>query len=202
MEWIEGESLHGAIRRKSKISHVRTLEIGTQIARGLAAVHAAGVIHRDLKPGNIMLLTTDEGQTAKIVDFGLVCGPPFAGITAADAIIGTPHYMPPELILRGPVSERTDLYSFGAILYEMLTGKAPFEEKTFFETLHAHLTQPIPSLEEVHSELGTLIERLLEKDPEKRPSSATQVVEMLEEISISDFGYDDTEPDSASRSAG
>jgi serine/threonine-protein kinase len=202
MEWIEGESLHGAIRRKGRISHVRTIDLGIQIARGLGAVHAVGVVHRDLKPGNIMLLTTDEGQTAKIVDFGLVCGQPFAGITAADAIIGTPHYMPPELILREPVSERTDLYSFGAILCEMLTGLAPFEEKTFFETLNAHLTQPPPALSNLHGELGALIERLLAKDPEQRPGSALEVADALASIAELDFGYDDTEPDAVNRSAG
>jgi serine/threonine-protein kinase len=196
MEWIEGESLQRAIRRMHGLSPALTIELAKQIARGLSAVHAAGVIHRDLKPGNIMLLTTDEGHAAKLVDFGLVWGQTFAGITAPDAIIGTPHYMPPELITRSPVSERSDLYSFGAILCEMLTGLAPFEGMSMFETLNAHLTEDPPALSDAYGELGALIERLLAKDPEDRPASALEVVEVLESMDDTDFGYDDTQPDS------
>ena len=202
MEWIEGESLHRTIRKRGRISRGRTIEVAIEIARGLAAVHAAGVIHRDLKPGNVMLLVGDEAQMAKIVDFGLVCGQPFAGITAADAIIGTPHYMAPEMITRSPVSDRTDLYSFGAILCEMLTGMAPFEGLSIFETLHAHLTQNPPELTLAFGELGSLIEQLLKKKPEERPRSAMEVALLLESLAETDFGFeDDTQPDALSRSA-
>lgn len=172
MEMVEGFDLRTAIvenqpRLKGK------LDWAIQLCRGLAAVHARGIVHRDLKPENI--LTTRDGFI-KVADFGLarICGGTV--VTRVGHLVGTPAYMAPEYLLGQEPDCRSDLYSLGVILYEMFTGKMPYQAETVNDYIHAHLdakpTDPTSYAPEMPRELGAIILRLLDKRPDRRFSSA------------------------------
>jgi len=127
MEYVPGEDLKGFLRRSKKLTVETTVSIGIQICEGLAEAHRLGVVHRDLKPGNIMI---DKDGSARIMDFGIARSLKGKGITRAGAIIGTPDYMSPEQVDGKDVDQRADIYSLGVILYEMVTGQVPFEGDT------------------------------------------------------------------------
>ena len=161
----------------------KALEIGVAVCRGLEYAHEQGVVHRDLKPGNVWL--TADG-TAKIGDFGLAIDLGRSRLTQHGMMVGTFGYMPPEQALGGEVTPKADLYSLGAMLYELVTGRAPFKGDTPTAVISQHLNTPpvAPSYLTEHCppELEDLILRLLEKDPEKRPASATEARTVLERI--------------------
>src|SRR6266478_3274147 len=169
MEYVDGEDLASVVRRIGRLSPDRATEIARQICAGLAAAHERGVIHRDLKPANVML---DGAGKIRITDFGL------AGIAAsikdAEVRAGTPAYMAPEQLAGRDVSTKSDIYSLGLILYEILTGKRAFEAATLPELMKLRESGTItnPSIERV-------ILRCLEVDPEKRPTSALQAAAAL-----------------------
>ena len=180
MEWVPGQALARFLKKAVSLSEA--VRIAEQIADGLGAVHKAGLVHRDLKPHNVMML---EDGTAKIVDFGMVRGDPasFPAVTRADAILGTPHYMAPEQAAAEQVDERADLYSLGTILFRMLTGSVPFGGDNLIEVLSAQVREKPPRLEPLHGELGALVDALLEKDPADRPKSAAVVRDRLRTLS-------------------
>jgi serine/threonine protein kinase/tetratricopeptide (TPR) repeat protein len=159
----------------------RVLEIGIQVCRGLEFAHSHGIIHRDLKPGNVWL--TADG-TAKIGDFGLAVALDKTRLTQAGMMVGTVSYMPPEQAMGGEVAAQSDLYSLGAMLYEMVTGRPPFvgDESVAIITQHLNAQPVAPSWHNasVSSALEALILQLLEKEANKRPPSAMQVREALE----------------------
>jgi serine/threonine protein kinase len=161
----------------------RTLEIGAQVCRGLEFAHASGIIHRDLKPGNVWL--TADG-TAKIGDFGLAVAIDKTRLTQAGMMVGTVSYMPPEQAMGGEVTPQSDLYSLGAMLYEMVTGRPPFvgDESVAIITQHLNAQPVVPSWHNagVSPVFEALILQLLEKDAAKRPGSARQVRDALEGI--------------------
>ena len=186
MELVEGETLARLIRR-GRLPLGRTLAIGREIAEGLAAAHAKGVIHRDLKAENVMI--TADGH-AKILDFGLAkrLGSQIqdATLSGHGKILGTSHAMSPEQAQGLAVDHRSDLFSFGSLLYELATGQAPFRREALAQTLTWVCTRnPMPAHQvspEVPQLLSELIDHLLEKDPERRPESAGQVAEVLRHL--------------------
>jgi tRNA A-37 threonylcarbamoyl transferase component Bud32 len=177
MELIEGEDLRQVIEREGPLPLPRTRGILRQIVLALEYAHGEGVVHRDLKSANIMLVREPEGgERVKLLDFGICKGPESTtGLTAAGMVMGTPAYISPEQISGKPVDARTDLYSLGVILYEMLTGALPFRGNTA-EVLSAHLLRaPAPLRErrpEIPPALEEVILRTLAKNPEDRFPSA------------------------------
>lgn len=161
----------------------RALEIGKGVARGLAYAHANGVIHRDLKPGNVWI--TADG-TPKIGDFGLAVAMDRSRMTMAGMLVGTVAYMPPEQALGGEATPRADIYSFGAMLYELVTGRPPFLGDDPTAVISQHINQPpvAPSWlsEQCPPDLEELILRMLAKDPGERPASADDVLAALERV--------------------
>lgn len=178
MEFVDGEDLASVVRRIGRLSPDKATEIARQICAGLAAAHERGVIHRDLKPANVML---DGAGKIRITDFGL------AGLAAnmqgEDARAGTPAYMAPEQLAGKEVTTKSDIYSLGLILYEILTGKRVFEASTLQELVRLRESGTITNPSTLVRDLDPLIERVilrcLEADPDKRPVSALQVAAAL-----------------------
>jgi hypothetical protein len=178
MEYVDGEDLASVVRRIGRLSPDKATEVARQICAGLAAAHERGVVHRDLKPANVML---DGAGKIRITDFGL------AGIAAsiqgADIRAGTPAYMAPEQLAGKEVTTKSDIYSLGLILYEILTGKRAFEASTLPELIKLREQGTITSPSTLVRDLDPLIERVilrcLENDPAKRPASALQVAAAL-----------------------
>ena len=149
------------------------LRLASQIARALAAIHQRGIIHRDLKPANILFRA--DGRPV-LVDFGLAKDlGVVSNLTIQGRLLATPRYMSPEQCMGKPVDERTDLYSLGAILYEMLTGQKIFAEATPADLMRLHATAPRPVLREPHDVHQPLLDRLLAIDPAERFRSAAEV---------------------------
>ncbi len=192
MEWLEGEDIAQRQKRKP-LTVSEALEVAAQVADGLAAAHAAGIVHRDVKPSNVFLVGSGPGQdrplTAKLVDFG-VASAEDARLTRTGAIIGTPAYMAPEQA-RGDsdVDARSDLYSLGATLFEVLTGRPPHVGPTPIAVLARLVTTPAPRLRELCADaplpLDELTGHLLATFPDERPGSAREVARSLREIASS-----------------
>ena len=178
MEFVDGEDLASLMRRIGRLPLDKAVEIARQLCAGLAAAHEHGIIHRDLKPANLML---DGRGRVRITDFGL------AGLAAeiegADARAGTPAYMSPEQFAGGDVTPKSDLYSLGLVLYEIFTGKRPFDASSSEEMARQREKSTPTAPSQLVKELDPLIERVilrcLEKDPAKRPASALQVAAAL-----------------------
>jgi len=178
MEYVDGEDLASVVRRIGRLSPDKATEIARQVCAGLAAAHERGVIHRDLKPANVML---DGAGKIRITDFGLASIA--ASIQGADARAGTPAYMAPEQLAGREVTAKSDIYSLGLILYEILTGKRAFDAATLPELMKLRESGTITNPSTLVRDLDPLIERVilrcLELEPEKRPSSALQVAAAL-----------------------
>jgi tetratricopeptide (TPR) repeat protein len=154
--------------------------IAKAVCRGLEYAHAKGIIHRDIKPGNVWL--SGDG-TVKVGDFGLALAVDLSRLTNEGMMVGTYYYMPPEQAMGGEITAKADLYSLGAMLYEMVTGRPPFTGDDVVAIIGQHINTPPVSPNwhrpDLPPALAALIMRLLEKDPNKRPASATEVLEML-----------------------
>lgn len=188
MDYFEGESLAALIRKRGPMPPPRAVHLMGQVLSALAEAHKCGVVHRDLKPDNMLVQKRESGDRVKILDFGIakiMVGGTDGNLTQG-SIVGSPKYMSPEQASGDPVDQRSDLYSLGVILYELLTGKVPFDAKSTRTILMKHLTAPVPSFEEmcpglqVPSRLKNLIFSLLEKDANKRPVSAGIVSQVLD----------------------
>ncbi|MGB2906761.1 MAG: protein kinase [Candidatus Aminicenantaceae bacterium] len=183
MEYVSGSDLKRLIRRTRYIPIGTAVAIATQICEGLAEAHRLGIVHRDLKPNNIMI--DDDGQ-ARIMDFGIARTVRTKGITGSGIIIGTPEYMSPEQVEAKEVDQRSDIYSLGIILYEMVTGRVPFEGETAIAIGVKHKSEqpedPVQINAQVPEDLSRLILKCLEKDPENRYQSAGEVRAELEAI--------------------
>ncbi len=186
LELIPGEDLCTALHREKAFSQVRAVKIALQISHALVSAHAAGVIHRDLKPDNIMLIEREgDPDFVKVVDFGIakVMAQGVAIVSTVGSVFGTPEYMAPEQARGGTVDQRTDLYTLGTVLYEMLAGTTPFAHKSFAHVLMGQLSQAPPPLpEQVDPELSELVGRLLAKDPGRRFQTAADLREALRAI--------------------
>jgi eukaryotic-like serine/threonine-protein kinase len=165
---------------RSPLRAIDALQTAQAIALGLAAVHATGVLHRDLKPANVMLRR--NGAVA-LIDFGLAKDAALeADITDAGQIIGTPHYMSPEQGHGEPIDGRSDLYSLGVILFEMLTGHKPFMAENPMAIIYLHRKAPVPQLPEAQACLQPLLQKLLAKEPADRFESAQQAAQAIGEM--------------------
>ena len=170
----------GDLRRRMKggLTPAEALGLAAQIARVLAAIHAAGVLHRDLKPGNVMMRT--ENQVA-LIDFGLAKHMALdMDLTDTGLIFGTPHYMSPEQGHGQTLDVRSDLYSLGIVLYEMLTGSKPYTADNPMAVLYLHRNAPLPLLPESLSSLQPLIDALLAKEPAQRIGDAVSAARRIE----------------------
>ncbi len=178
MEYLPGGDVRDYFTTRM-VDQGRILGIFRQVLMALGDIHAAGVVHRDLKPHNIMF--RNDGSVA-LVDFGIakILGEP--GMTQHGTLLGTPMYMSPEAITGGVVSPRSDLYSAGVMLYQMLAKTAPFQGSSAQEILHQHVNAPVPPLPRSQDDFQGLIDVLLAKDPDARPASAEATLEFIEQM--------------------
>src|ERR1700722_13251602 len=178
MEYVDGEDLGSLLRRIGQFPQAKGLDIARQMCAGLAAAHDHGVLHRDLKPGNIML---DGRGRVRITDFGLAALSENMGGEEVSA--GTPAYMAPEQLAGVEVTQRSDIYSLGLVMYEIFTGKKAYEAASIGELLRLRETSSPSSISVLVKDIDPLTERViqrcLEKDPAKRPASALQVAAAL-----------------------
>ncbi|MFO0738544.1 MAG: protein kinase [Labilithrix sp.] len=204
MEYLEGKTLHLALREGGVMHEMRAGRIASQICRALREAHNLGVIHRDLKPANIFLTrpssrapdahgtipppSEEDEDFVKVLDFGLVkhLGErPEEQLTQTGLFMGSPKYMAPEQIQGGHVDARTDIYSLGIIMYEMLAGKVPFERATSVNILMAHVGEPPPPMREVNPNLlcspafEELVMRCIAKEPNERFSTMDEVLQNI-----------------------
>ncbi len=189
MEFVEGQTLESLIRRSGPLEVKLALEVTTQVATGLTAVHKQNLVHRDIKPSNIMVSLAEGGAlTAKIIDLGLAKAvdesASEAGISSPGAFAGTPEFASPEQFAGVPVDIRSDLYSLGVTLWEMVTGKAPFQgTPADIMYQHQHASLPLEQLKGVPQPVVFLLEKLLEKDPAQRFQTPNEVLKVMPTIS-------------------
>ncbi len=181
MEFVEGDDLRSVLRQHGKFSARRTVAIVQQICRALEAAHAEGVIHRDLKPQNIM---RDSQGRIVVMDFGLARSLEFDGMTQTGALVGTLEYMSPEQALGAQLDQRSDLFAVGLIFYELLTGKAPYKADTAIASLMKRTHERAVPVSEVDASvpisLSAIVSHCLERDPKDRFPSATDLLRELD----------------------
>ncbi len=191
MEFLEGDPLDVLIEREAPMVPLGVVDILDDIFDALGAAHGAGVVHRDLKPGNIIVVSPPSGvRFTKLLDFGLAKqGPRPHGTTPqthASAVVGTPHYMAPEQARGQPVGPQTDLYAMGCVAFEMLTGRPPFVGDNLYDLMRQHVSEPPPRpsslARDVPEDLSHLVVWLMAKSMEERPASAQVVRQELKRI--------------------
>ncbi|TFV52406.1 protein kinase, partial [Blastococcus sp. TF02A_35] len=166
MELVEGESLADVLAREGRLDAARTVDVVRQAADGLAAAHSAGIVHRDVKPANI--LVTPRG-TVKITDFGIARSASSVAVTGTGQVIGTAHYFSPEQAGGGQATPASDVYALGAVAYECLAGRRPFEAENPVQIAVMHLRdEPAPLPPEVPDGVRALVGRAMAKDPAAR----------------------------------
>ncbi|MBO3101100.1 serine/threonine-protein kinase [Cellulomonas fengjieae] len=180
MELVVGEPLSDLLEREPVLPPRRLLPILAQTARALHAAHLAGVVHRDVKPGNILL---GRGGRVKITDFGVSLARNQVNMTATGMVMGTAQYLSPEQAVGKPATPLSDLYSLGIIAYEALVGHRPFTGPTAVDIAVAHVNNPVPPLpSSVDKPLAELVLRLLSKDPSARPASGEELAQLLDKL--------------------
>lgn len=184
MEFIDGGTLADLLREKGRLPWQQVIEYGVQICEALEHAHDHGIVHRDLKPANLFL-----GQDGKLRlgDFGIARDSDSTALTAAGSTVGTHAYMAPEQITgKQPISNKTDLYALGCVLFEMLTGRTPFQATAPMELMLKHINEPPPKIRAEVLDcpvfLEQIVHQLLEKSPDKRPHDALMVQVALEEV--------------------
>ncbi|MBL8923415.1 MAG: protein kinase [Myxococcaceae bacterium] len=191
MEFLDGITIASLLHREGALPVLRMVNVALQVARALAAAHAQGIVHRDMKPENIMVLQRPgQPDFVKVLDFGVAKvakGPGQGGQTQLGMVVGTPQYMSPEQAMGVAVDQQTDTYALGLIFFEMLTGQPTFHGDTASILMVKQVTEPAPPLPEaiaaaVPAALSQLIYQMLEKDPKARPPSMDTVVEVLENL--------------------
>ena len=180
MELVVGEPLSDVLERTPVLSAAHLIPVLAQTARGLACAHEAGVVHRDVKPGNILIA---RGGRVKITDFGVSRSAGQPTMTASGMVMGTAQYLSPEQAVGRPATPLSDLYSLGVVAYEALVGHRPFTGPTAVDIAVAHVNDPVPPLPpSVDRPLGALVMRLLDKDPARRPQSADELAELFDRL--------------------
>ncbi len=192
MEFVEGEPLSAVLGVDKPLPLRRIVHIGAQIASALAEAHGQGIVHRDLKPENILLTEKrGESEVVKIVDFGIAkmlahAAPGEDAISRMGTVFGTPHYIAPEQAAGQPVDGRADIYSLGCILFQMATGRVPFDGQQGLQVLLRQVRDPVPDPRSknprMSAALAELIRKMLAKDPAARPQTAALVATALREV--------------------
>jgi Serine/threonine protein kinase len=184
MEYVDGETLESLLKKHGSLHVTQVLPIALQTLEGLQHAHAKGVIHRDIKPSNLMLSV--EGEV-KIMDFGIARISGGSRLTKVGQAVGTPHYMSPEQVRGQEGNHASDIYSFGIVLYELLTGVTPFDSESEYEIMHAHTSRkPIPPSalnNEIPEALNNAIMKALSKNPLQRFESVSEFKQCLQQIS-------------------
>ena len=186
MEFIKGTPLRELLHSEDHFSVERGVRLMRGICAGVGSAHRQGVVHRDLKPENILVVAPDDDfelESVRVVDFGLAKLLADAGGTTTGAVVGTPYYMSPEQCLGEPLDARSDVYSLGAMFYEMLSGKRPFEELTVSGIINRHLYEPPPPFAEslaIPRRVSIGIMHALAKDPADRPQNATELARQMQ----------------------
>ncbi|MCA9190287.1 MAG: serine/threonine protein kinase [Planctomycetales bacterium] len=184
MQFIAGPTLDQWLLQHGPLPWQQVIQLGTQLASALSAAHVQGIVHRDIKPGNVLLEA--EASRALLADFGLARTLQAATLTHSGMLAGTPDFMSPEQAHGKNVDTASDLFSFGSVLYTMLCGQPPFRSTDAMATMNRICHRPhIPVMQVtdgVPVELSSLIDRLLAKDPRRRPSQASQVAELLQHM--------------------
>jgi serine/threonine-protein kinase len=184
MEFVDGEPLSSILERDRTISEARVVRILDQTAQGLAAAHAAHVMHRDIKPGNLLIFDDDK---VKITDFGVSRGMDQTTLTATGMVMGTAQYLAPELALGKAATPASDIYALGIIAFEAVVGKRPFTAPNAVDIAIAQVNEAVPPLPaSVSPGMRELIMLLLEKNPRKRPHSAEDLRRVLATMHVPD----------------
>lgn len=195
MDYLEGTSLADIIREEGAITPERAISLFTQTCAGLHHAHQQGVVHRDVKPSNLMIIQTPHGECVKIVDFGMAKLISFEGqeglrLTATGDVLGSPLYMSPEQCTGEPLDARSDLYSLGCTMYEALMGQTPLMGNTAMDTMYKHLKAiPLGFHEErpdlkIPPQLEMVVFKALEKDPRRRYQSMLELQQALEKVDL------------------
>src|SRR5215217_5794783 len=191
MEFLSGRTLKQLIRDEGPLPLARVVDITRQVGDALNAAHSQGVVHRDLKSDNIMLLDTMTSDHAKVLDFGIAKinepeGAVDTNLTAPNLVIGTPQYMSPEQCSQdSEIDARSDIYSFGVILYEMLVGHVPFSGDSPTMVMMKHLQEPVPSVLEEREDVPAPVARVVARAMAKHPADRYQsVAELVEDLTI------------------
>ena len=192
MEFLSGKTLKQVIRDDGPLPLARVVDITRQVGDALNAAHEQGVVHRDLKSDNIMLVDTMAGDHAKVLDFGIAKinepdgSPVDTGLTAPNLVIGTPQYMSPEQCSQdGEIDARSDIYSLGVILFEMLVGHVPFSGDSPTMVMMKHLQEPVPSVLEERSDIPASVARVVARAMAKvRDNRYQTVAELIEDLTI------------------
>jgi serine/threonine protein kinase len=190
MEYLEGGSLAGRLKKQGPLTPAQAIHVGVQVCGSLREAHAQGLVHRDLKPGNVMFSPrAGDPFFAKVLDFGLVkmvgTDSENMGLTQSGVMMGSPRYMAPEQVKAQPVDHRADIYAFGAMLYHMLSGAPPFAAGSAFEAMHAHVNTPPPPLRSTWPGcpagpvLESIVMRCLQKQANDRFGSMDEVIYAL-----------------------
>lgn len=187
MEFVEGRTLHNEIRQNGPLAPTRAIRVAREICRSLREAHQHGIVHRDLKPSNVILVTRDEGESVKVLDFGVakVLQAGNETLTHDGSFVGSPRYSAPEQIRGEEVDARADVYALGVVMYEMLSGQPPFARQEAMRTLMAHLQDVVPPLTPrcptpPPPALEGLIMACLEKERDARPASIDAVLALLD----------------------
>lgn len=171
MEYLKGETLTQKMEREGALSIREAVRIASLVTEALSYSHSEGIVHRDIKPGNIMI---DSHGHVKVTDFGLARAMESSRLTMTGIIVGTPEYMSPEQARGDPLDGRADLYSIGLVLYELLTGQLPFEASTPFAMAQKQIYEPIPSLRLIRPEIPLTLEEVILKATQKNPQNRYQ----------------------------
>ena len=186
MEFVRGTPLRELLRSEDHFSVERGVRLMRGICAGVGSAHRQGVVHRDLKPDNVLVVAPEDDfelESVRVVDFGLAKLLADAGGTATGAVVGTPYYMSPEQCLGEPLDARSDVYSLGATFYEMLSGKRPFEAETVSGLISRHLQEPPPPFDlalGIPRRISMGIMHALAKDPDDRPQTATELARQMQ----------------------
>ena len=181
-ELVEGETLRGRIRRLGRLPIPEATEFAIEIGRGLACAHAHRLVHRDVKPSNVLI---GPGREAKLTDFGIAHSLEDVRLTATGRLLGTADYMSPEAAMGRPVTGQSDIYSLGVCLYEMVVGETPFRGDNQVAVAIQHLQSPMPDVRRrrpgISAELTAVVERSTAKRPERRYETVAEMVRDLEQ---------------------
>ena len=182
-EYVEGETLKERIRRLGRLPVAEAVAYAIEIGRALECAHSHKLVHRDVKPQNVLI---DPDGRAKVTDFGIARSLEAQGLTATGRVLGTTDYVSPEQALGHDVTEQSDIYSLGIVLYEMLTGEAPFKADTQVAVAMKHVREPLPDVQrrrpEISAALAAVVERATAKETANRYATAADVVHDLEEV--------------------